>query len=530
MLVDGSLLQAGKEFKADYCIMGGGVAGLVMATELLSSGASVIVLESGGEGYSQEAQDLYQPSQSVSLNGFPDPSYSRLRFLGGSSNHWENNTSPFSAIDFEKRSWIENSGWPISYDDLAPFFGKAGEYVGVGSDGYKTDYWAEQLNKQDVVGNSDLLQTGIAKASVPAVRFYQTHGAYVKNHESSSIVVSANVTDVNFNPESGLIEQVSFESVKGKTCFVNAKRFVMCFGGIENARMLLSFNEKYDNKIGNAYDNVGRYFMDHPLARGAFLYPTTSQSFDLYRGSMLGDKNVVGFLELSEAAQKQHELISLRMPLVPVTNYIASDGISSHHIMMDAFEEGEIPDNFGQHIVNYVKDFDMVLEAISRRAWGKKIFSHADEIGPFQLPIMIEQPPYRDNRVSLGTDRDRLGIKKLLIDWEFKQHDIERFWKALELVAFEVGQLSIGRLRLLKEREARVFGDQLSFGHHHTGTTRMSNSPKMGVVDANQKVFGTKNFFIAGSSVFPTGGHVPPTFTIVATAIRLARHLEETAT
>ena len=53
----------------------------------------------------------------------------------------------------------------------------------------------------------------------------------------------------------------------------------------------------------------------------------------------------------------------------------------------------------------------------------------------------------------------------------------------------------------------------------------MSDDPHHGVVDASCKVHGISNLFIAGSSVFPTGGYTTPTLTIVALAIRLAEHI-----
>ena len=98
-------------------------------------------------------------------------------------------------------------------------------------------------------------------------------------------------------------------------------------------------------------------------------------------------------------------------------------------------------------------------------------------------------------------------------------------WRSLDLVAGELGAKSLGRVRLLKERSERIWGDQLGFGHHHMGTTRMSQYERDGVVDGNQRVFGTQNLFMGGSSVFATGGHVPPTLTIVAMSIRMAEHL-----
>ncbi|MGY2258319.1 GMC family oxidoreductase [Pseudomonas sp. SDO55104_S430] len=65
-------------------------------------------------------------------------------------------------------------------------------------------------------------------------------------------------------------------------------------------------------------------------------------------------------------------------------------------------------------------------------------------------------------------------------------------------------------------------------GHMH-GTTRMAAAAENGVVDKNCCVFGVKNLYVAGSSVFPSGGFVNPTLTIVALAIRLGEHISEGA-
>ena len=63
-------------------------------------------------------------------------------------------------------------------------------------------------------------------------------------------------------------------------------------------------------------------------------------------------------------------------------------------------------------------------------------------------------------------------------------------------------------------------------GNHHLGTTRMASDPKAGVVDADCRVHGVANLYIAGSSVFPTGGCANPTLTIVALALRLADYIK----
>ena len=69
--------------------------------------------------------------------------------------------------------------------------------------------------------------------------------------------------------------------------------------------------------------------------------------------------------------------------------------------------------------------------------------------------------------------------------------------------------------------------DGMIAAHHHLGGTRMSVSQTTGVVDANLKVHGSENVYVAGSSVFATGGWANPTLSIVQLSLRLASHLSK---
>lgn len=524
MIVDLDRVLEKELNKATVCILGGGVAGLVLANELRNQMKGVVVLESGTEQFSMRSQKQY--ATETFPENFPDPNYSRLRFLGGSSNHWENSTSPLSPIDFEKRSWIENSGWPITYADIEPFYSRAADYCGTKSDGYETDYWTAQLNHQDVLKSSRSLSTGVAKAASPPTRFFSKYKEPLTSSTNVTIYKNANVVDLEFDSQQEKVDRVFVESKPGKRHSIDADIFVMCFGGIENPRYLLEFNQKYSNKLGNQGDCVGRYFMEHPVVRAAHFHAQEQDKFAFYHGEALKGRTVKGFFQLNERALKEHLLTNMRMPLIPATNYTLSDGISSYHSINDAISDFELPDEFGNHVYNIFSDIDMVIEAVSRKSFDAKLFEQADQFGGFELQIMIEQTPDRDNRIKLGEQKDDFGIRKVIVDWRLSEQDKERMWQGLELVAKDIGASSLGRLKLLKDREDRMWGSQLGFGNHHMGTTRMSESSAKGVVDKNQKVFGTSNLFIGGSSVFSTGGHVPPTLTIVAMAVRLAEHIK----
>lgn len=523
MLIDGNSSDVTSEMlTSQVCIIGGGAAGIVLANELIDKYERVLLIDSGNVNYVQEAQELYK-ANSFS-KPLPDPLYSRLRFLGGSTNHWQNNTSPLSPIDFEDRDWIKDSGWPISFSEVDQYYARAQQYCGVGSDGYDPSYWAKKFGKVDLFAESEVLTTGIAKSALAPTRFFAAHGEKIQLSDRVTILTNSNLTDVDFDGQK--IKSVKLISNQGQEHTVTADKFVMALGGIENARMLLTFNSKYSDKLGNQSGNVGAYFMEHPTPRAAHLFIDNEATFDFYQMNNAQTKYVTPFISLSSKTLSEYSTCNVRMPLIPQDNYTISNGISSSHIIADALKKGDMPNDFGEHLYNVISDFDMVLEGIARKSFDTKLFDHADEIGGYESAIMMEQLPHKDNRIQLSPEKDRLGIPKIDIKYKVHQQDKDLFWRSLLLIGQETGALSLGRLKLLKERSTRIWESQLGFSNHHMGTTRMASSPEQGVVDQNCRVFGCDNFYVAGSSVFPTGGHVPPTLSIVALSIRLAEHLK----
>ncbi len=136
-----------------------------------------------------------------------------------------------------------------------------------------------------------------------------------------------------------------------------------------------------------------------------------------------------------------------------------------------------------------------------------------------------EQVPNPDSRVSLSSQRDRLGLQRLKLDWRLTEQDRLSFYANLRSLALEFGALGIGRM-LETIADQNSWPEPVRGGNHHMGTTRMSNNPSLGVVDSNSKVHGVDNLYVAGSSVFPTSGSANPTLTLVALTLRLADHLK----
>ncbi len=522
------MLSSGESKKGvlsyDICIVGGGVAGIVVANELAETGLKIALVESGGEQYHQASQDLY--NSNTTDFPFPNTAYTRLRFLGGSSNHWQNNTSPLSALDFEKRDGIANSGWPIKYDSIEPYYSQAEIYCGVDSDGYNLEKWIKTSGMSDITASSSKIETRIAKIPFLPTRFFKQYGEKLVLSDNVEIVTFSNIVDIEFNANKAQLERAIFKTLKGTEFSITANKFVMCLGGIENARMLLHFNQKYHNKLGNKSDTLGRYLMEHPTPRAAHLIAERTPELDLYFGYREEKKSIVGFFSLTDKTVRDNNTINLRMPFVPQTNYALSDGISSSHIFGQSLSNYELPADASTHAWNILSDIDMVIESIARKTFDTKIFDHASEIGGFEIPMMMEQTPSKDNRIILSNNKDELGLAKIDVQYRITELDKQRLWRSLDICAREIAMLGFGRLKILKERSLRLWRDQLGFSAHHMGTTRMADTPDSGVVNEDLKVFGTNNFYIGGSSVFPTGGSVPPTLTIVALSIRLAEHIK----
>ena len=140
----------------------------------------------------------------------------------------------------------------------------------------------------------------------------------------------------------------------------------------------------------------------------------------------------------------------------------------------------------------------------------------------------FEQAPNPDSRVTLGDRIDALGQREVRLDWRLTDLDRHTYEVAAMSFAAELARLGLGRIQLdpwLRPGGSPFEG--MGGAAHHMGTTRMSDDPATGVVDADCRVHGIDNLYVAGSSVFPTGGWAFPTFTIVALALRLADRLQQ---
>jgi choline dehydrogenase-like flavoprotein len=153
--------------------------------------------------------------------------------------------------------------------------------------------------------------------------------------------------------------------------------------------------------------------------------------------------------------------------------------------------------------------------------------SAAPSVRRYDVKNVMEQAPNRDSRVVLSDERDRLGCRRVALRWTLSALDKRTMHRAHEIVDEELRRAGVGRLQSALGALDDPWPATIRGARHHIGTTRMHPDPRRGVVDADGRVHGLHNLYVAGSSVFPTGGSANPTLTIVALALRLAEHLRQ---
>ena len=504
MHIDARLLDDQSVIEGDICIIGAGAAGISIALDWVNTPYKVVLLEGGGFEYDDRVQELYNGK----LTGHPyyPMKASRLHYFGGSTGHWGGMCSVFDDIDFVKRDWVENSGWPIKREDIAPFYPKAHDILDLGPFEWDVEYWEKQnLTYVSLPLNKDVIWSKMWHFS-PPTRFGTKYKDAVVSAKNIHLYTYANVVDITGTENIASIKEVTVKNYAGKQHTVKAKHFILACCSIQNSRILLACNKQAPNGLGNNNDLVGRYFMEHAEIKTGELWLNHVDPLELYKM----DSSTKVRAELALSAKKQEELkvlnctISL-MPLEMSKNTIPSVKLWSN----------EDPRKSLDSLHKYSK--------LDKRNFIEKVFSKSI-FQSYGLFTRAEQLPNPNSRVVLSNEKDELGMPRANLFWALSPIDKKTVFTINKVLGQQIGAAGLGRVKLadfLLDNDENL-PDYTSGGWHHIGTTRMSDDPKTGVVDANCKVHGIDNFYIAGASCYPTGGAVNPTLTCVAISLRLS--------
>lgn len=466
----------------DICICGAGAAGVTLAKTLAEKGKKVVLLEGGDEKYTQQSQDCYK-GESVGMPYYLDSF--RLRFLGGTTNHWSGRCRPFVKEDFFPKVINGLPGWPIEHVELERYLPGAKKILGL----------PEENTFKPIPGTirfeSQVFEPDESIVSEKPVRFGEKYAELLSESTNIDLFINANTTEILLENDSETVGKVIVKTFSGKEDSVLADKYILCMGAIENARILLNSNKQVEEGIGNKTDMVGRCFMEH---------------FNVEMGSFIAEQGKWKNNLRMEYFTKPSYIRENKLGMANVTFYITTK--------LKAYGR--------------TKDIKKLFNRLSCEMGVSDklqfIYKH-DCLGDGKISSLCEQFPNKESRITLGKEQDELGIPRVILDWKMSEADERSIRHIVLEIAKEFAKNNLGRVKLasyILDKESSI---PTNIHSHQMGTTRMAARPEEGVVDSNCRVFDTKNLYIAGSSVFSTGGGGNPTMPIVQLALRLAEHL-----
>jgi choline dehydrogenase-like flavoprotein len=526
VLTDARNVQTGTEFRCDLCIVGSGPAGIAIADRLRGSRLSVILLESGGFNVEVPAQSLYRGE----IEG--DPYYRldacRWRLFGGSSNRWGGWCRPLEAADFARRDWLPNSGWPITAQTLQPYEADAARLFELPNDRFDLASWQDRL-PAGLPFEGTSFQNTVFQHS-PETNFGETYRERLLSADNVKTFLYANLTQIRLRAGSQRIDRLEVATLSGRRFMIRPQATVLAAGGIENARLLLASRLDRAAGLGNEFDRVGRYFMEHLHVPVGHLV-TRSGNNHFYRKAIFGDVRLRGVLTPTPTAQEQHRLLAtsiaienaryaLGTPFVGWPPTITFGPVRTYRNLRATRYK---------HLAEYIKQsaqwaqslptkFHTGHLALAAYATARKR-GHTGRV--YSLYFRAEQAPDAENRIRLSEHTDALGVPQSRLVWRVRPLDAASITAWFEVLRRDVQERGLGVVIGPMSEWAR----ETTGGPHHMGTTRMSVSPRDGVVDSDCRVHSVDNLYVAGSSVFVTSGYANPTFALVTLALRLAEHL-----
>lgn len=459
----------------DVCIIGGGAAGISMAITLSKQGHRVLLCEGGDADYSERSQDSYRGE---TVGDAYIPLYgARLRYLGGSTNHWGGVCRPLDRYDFSAKTAASETAWPVGRDTLAPYYRAA----------------ASMLDLTPTPADQPIPGSGLKRIYFSLGNPTRLKDKYAETlSESTTLECCLTANLVALETQDGKVTSATFKNYQGDLRQVRARYFVLACGGIDNSRLLLWCNQQTQGQLIPQHDTLGRYWMEHPHA-------TVGKAL-LFNPAALGlDDEYNVFLSPTASTIASRQTLNC--------------GLRLHRMNPEATQEltdelAEQAPTLAGRLSTWQAQGQVIHGAVLRAAW--------------------EQEPQYDNRVELSDELDELGVPRSRLVWRQSELDRHTIRESMLVLGDYLRANELGRLQLadwLADTPVQLPTDGELAGRHHMGGTRMSLNAEEGIVNPDCRLFAQDNFYVAGSSVFASGGHANPTLTLVQLALRLCDHL-----
>ncbi|MEK7950838.1 GMC oxidoreductase [Luteolibacter soli] len=556
MVEDARSIPADSELSADLCIIGGGSAAISLALEYLKSGRQVILLPGGGPNQTAASIDLYRGR--VSPSGTHEPlEENRLRMWGGTTTVWGGRIVPFDEVDFAKRQWISETGWPISLESLRNSISRACELSEAGIADFDAHSVFPEKQTEIITGfdNKELVSWPLERWSVPT-DFSKRYRPDLDAAPNVRVLLHAHAIHLQMDAGGQRLMHVDAACSPGSNFRIKARDTVVACGALENARLLLASQDVLPAGIGNERDLVGRYYQSHRFGvcgtaelkdfSKNFIYDFEKDADGIYcrRRFWLTPQaqerhqvgNAVGFFFRTVSGASEHRNAMVSSVLLAKTLLGGAKKGPKRLCQIVKEQRHDLATHLGIVLKDGPSVFGQLAAVAYTRYFQKRrlpMVLPPKKTNRFPLFFQTEHAPLADSRVVLDpTCRDDFGMPRLDVRIRFSEVDFRTITTFVRVFQQRLESSGLGTFHLTdaeKEFLADPSRQPFNSNSHNIGTTRMAENPTNGVVDLNCKVHGVDNLYMAGSSVFPTSSHANPTLMIVALSLRLADHLKTKA-
>ncbi len=493
--------------RTDVCVIGTGIGGGSFISRYLQRSGRLLAIDAGGERDS-DVVGLESVGRDLGLSLLREIS------VGGTSNVWRGVCAPMDRVDFTRRDWIAESGWPVDGATLEPYYRLASELLNLPD--YALLEHPERINRsrdltrdiefdRSVFANKYFLQTR------PPKRFRDELNAWFVQRPNSALLEESVALELITNESGTHVERVLVKNKNGQTRFIEARCFIVCAGALETPRLLLNSRSVQTAGIGNAHGLVGKQLMDHPMVSVGQVRFKRPRRAPLYHSVNLSlTRHIKAGIVMNDALQRHHRLPNHCVYLLP----------SFTRGLDDRYERlrRTLITRRGRGLT--IRETLQLLSNANTIHWGLSYllpidayYRHAD------LYFIAEQTPGWSSCVQLGQNEDRFGYPIARVNWVVSDSDLESIetFGRLLLEAFPTDRYEVSSRRRIEE-----ISDGVTSAAHFMGTARMAADARHGVVDPDLKVWGLDNLYVCDASVIPIAGNANPSLTVAALAIRLA--------
>jgi GMC oxidoreductase/FAD binding domain len=514
-LADGAALS--RKSVPDVLVIGGGIAGLLVATRLASAGRRILVAESGGLEQFEETHPLNEVKQLGDT--YLGAKHGRFRCLGGTSTRWGGAMLPFQNADSIHQSTGWPVEWPISIDALTAYQSAVERLFNLGDGPY--DFPDIMLSPD---GTPGLFLARMAKWPRFRLRNVSTLlKSEIVSRRGPEVWLNATATDFSFDP-AGRLAQVKLQSPNGNVLLVAALETVVAAGAIESTRLLLLADRQNDDRIFAPDNLLGRYFYDH-------LSVSTGRLVDVQRKAVnrLAGFRFEGAIMRNLRFEPSIDLRNrLKLPAGFAHIGFATDEPSGFSMLREIYRKMQRSERpRAKDVARLTAAAPWLLRAAWWRYWEKRLL-FPDGVS-LDVHIVIEQEPRAENRIGLAAhDVDYFGLPLGTINWRVHDGDVANALRMTHAFEQAWNEGPLGKLARLELRIPDHLRRAIAKGggiFHPGGSVRMGSDARKAVLDSDLRTFRVPNLSVVSTAAFPTGGGANPTMMLMMAALRTADRL-----